>query len=324
MVKRKNIKLYAIIVTIALIAILLSQIKMGDVITTLIDIEPLYFVIGFGLYVLSYFFRALRFYILLNQEVGIKDFFNIVCIHNMVNSLLPARTGELSYVYLLKKRHNKTAGTGAATLITARLFDMIAILMLFFISTLFVSILLDITVEARWITVTLMVGIMLVLLTIIYRGPAFVISLRKIANRLGMDKVSFIDYILRKIDETIECFGGMHRGTFIWSALVSIALWIALYSVNYTLIIAMGIDMTFWIVLFASTFALVTTILPVQGIGGFGTIESGWAIGFISAGLSKEVAISSGFVVHIITILYVLILGGYTLVFRNENPNIKS
>ena len=309
MKKQTFSKLAALIVTLALLAILLSQIEVADVVDTLTGIDPVYLVAGFGLYVLSYFFRALRFYLLLNREVGIKDLFNIVCIHNMVNNLLPARTGELSFVYLLKKRHTKTVGTGAATLIIARLFDMITILTLFLLSTLSVSSLFNIYVEVRYIAVALIVGIMLVLLTIIHRGPAFVTSLRRIANYFGMDKVCFVDYIFKKMDETIESFSDMHRSTFIWSALVSILIWIVLYSMNYTLITAMGIDMNFLIVLFASTFAIITTILPVQGIGGFGTFESGWVIGSIAVGLTREAAVSSGFALHLIGLFYVLVLG---------------
>ena len=309
MKKQSFTKLVAAIVTLALVAILLSQIEVADVVDTLTGIDPVYLLAGFGLYVLSYFFRAVRFHILLNREVGLKDIFSIVCIHNMVNNLLPARTGELSYVYLLKKRHNKTAGVGAATLITARLFDMITILMLLFLSTLFVSTHFDMKVEARWITVALMVGIMLAMLVIIYQGHVFVISLRRIADHLRMDKVPFIDYIFRKMNETTESFSDMRRGTFVWSALVSILIWIALYSMNYTLIIAMGIDMTFWTVLFASSFAIITTILPVQGIGGFGTMEGGWTIGLMAMGVTKGIAISSGFSYHIIVLFYIGILG---------------
>jgi uncharacterized membrane protein YbhN (UPF0104 family) len=59
----------------------------------------------------------------------------------------------------------------------------------------------------------------------------------------------------------------------------------------------------------ASTFSLLTTILPFQGIGGFGTMEGGWTIGFMLFGMSKDLAIISGFGVHIITIFYFLVLG---------------
>lgn len=309
MKKQTLSKLAAAIITITLIAILFSQIEITDVVDTLVNIDPVYLVAGFGLYVLSYFLRALRFHILLNREVGIKDLFNIVCIHNMVNSLLPARTGELSYIYLLKKRHTITTGAGAATLITARLFDMITILMLFFISTLFVSTRFDMPAEVRWMIIALMFMVVLVLIITISQGHTFVMLLRKMVHHLGMDKIRILDYVFRKMDEATESFSDMHRSTFIWSALLSILIWIALYSMNYTLIIAMRIDMLYWTVLFASTFAIITTILPVQGIGGFGTMEGGWAIGFITMGMTKEVAISSGFGYHIIVFFYIGILG---------------
>lgn len=74
--------------TIALVVILLSQIKIADIIITLAGIDPLYLIAGFVLYVCSYLFRALRFHILLNKEVGLRDLFNIVCVHNMVNNIL--------------------------------------------------------------------------------------------------------------------------------------------------------------------------------------------------------------------------------------------
>lgn len=322
-----NKKLYyitTVIITLILLPLLLSWINFSDIVKTLANINPTGLAVGFGLYILTYFLRAVRFHILLNREVGIKDLFNIVCIHNMANSLLPARTGELSYVYLLKKRHNKTVGVGAATLIITRLFDMIAILMLLFLSTLFVSTIFVTMVEVRWIAVALMVGIVLVLLTILYSGHAFVISLRKIVNHLGMDNVRFTDYIFRKLDETNESFSDIHRGTFIWSAFISILIWITIYSLNYTLIIAMGLDMGFWAVLFASTFAIITTVSPIQGIGGFGTMEGGWVIGFIALGISKKVAISMGFSYHILIFIFFIALGLYgIIILKYQNRTIS-
>ena len=61
-------KLSAVIITIALVALLLSQIRIADIITTLAGIDPLYLIAGFVLYACSYFFRALRFHILLNYS----------------------------------------------------------------------------------------------------------------------------------------------------------------------------------------------------------------------------------------------------------------
>ena len=127
----KLTKIFAIIITILLLALLFTQIDLADVITTLKNINPIYLIVGFILYTCSYFLRALRFHFLLNKEVSFKDLFDITCVHNMMNNLLPARTGELSYIYLLKTGQNKTTGEGLATLIIARIFDFIIISNLF-------------------------------------------------------------------------------------------------------------------------------------------------------------------------------------------------
>ena len=58
MKKQTLSKLATAIIAISLIAILLPQIEVADVVDTLTSIEPVYLVAGFGLYVLSYFFRA--------------------------------------------------------------------------------------------------------------------------------------------------------------------------------------------------------------------------------------------------------------------------
>ena len=58
MKKQTCTKLTSAIVTLVLVAILLSKIEVIDIVDTLTGIEPMYLVAGFGLYVLIYFFRA--------------------------------------------------------------------------------------------------------------------------------------------------------------------------------------------------------------------------------------------------------------------------
>jgi uncharacterized membrane protein YbhN (UPF0104 family) len=51
---------------------------------------------------------------------------------------------------------------------------------------------------------------------------------------------------------------------------------------------------------FGSTVAVIGNALPISGIGNWGTLEAGWAVGFLMVGLSKEKAIATGFGIHII------------------------
>jgi uncharacterized protein (TIRG00374 family) len=318
--KQLFLKLIAVIITITLVALLLSQINARDVMDMLVKIKPAYLVIGFVLYAMSYIFRALRFHILLNKEVGIKELFSIVSVHNMALNIFPARSGELSYIYLLKKRHNKNVGEGAATLLMARMLDIISLSILFLISMMFSHDLPEIMIKVLPIVGFFLFLVILALLMFIYFSHGFIERLRGISVYIRLNEMDALKYFFRKMDEMAECFSHIQRGQFIKSAMVSAAIWIILYSVNYTLIIAMGIDLPFETVFLASTFFFMISILPIQGIGGFGTLEGSWAISFMALGVSKEAAISSGFVMHIISIIYLAILFvfGFTILNKEQ------
>jgi uncharacterized membrane protein YbhN (UPF0104 family) len=58
-----------------------------------------------------------------------------------------------------------------------------------------------------------------------------------------------------------------------------------------------------------STAAVVTGFLPIGGIGNFGTLEAGWALGFALVGLEQEQAVASGFGVSLTTFSYAALLG---------------
>jgi len=69
-----------------------------------------------------------------------------------------------------------------------------------------------------------------------------------------------------------------------------------------------AIDITFIKSILASSGAVITSYLPINGLGNFGTLEAGWALGYTMLGVSKNVAIASGFVMHIIIVVIGLLL----------------
>ncbi len=284
--------LSALAITIVLVFFLLSQIRICDFIIILSKINLLYLFFAFIPYVCAYFLRALRFYILLNREISVKDLFSIVCLHTFMNNILPARTGELTYIYLLKLR-NKKISEGIATLAFARFFDFISISLLFIISSFFVGLLKEF--------ITLICVTFLIITSI----SCFIFMSKKFMKKRMLD-------LPRKIEEIIDNFMHVRKsGKLKQLMVVSIFVWISLYSAVYFVAISINSNFTFFEVLFASSFAIITTILPIQGIGGFGTTEGGWCIGLIAIGLAKDVAISTGFVFHIIILAYSAILGFY-------------
>ena len=318
--KKRLAKLSAVVISVALVAILLSQIQIGDIITTLADIDPVYLIVGFVLYVCSYIFRALRFYILLNKEIRLRDLFNIVCVHNMANNILPARTGELSYIYLIKKLHNQKTGVGIATLFVARVFDFISICGLFIISAIMVTDLPERVSNMIGLITAFMILIVILLFLLIYFKERFLLSAKRVVKAIGIKRFKFVGSILNKGEETIESFDTVKSKRIVaYVGLVSVITWISVCTTNYFLIKSVGIDLSFWEMVIASSFMLLTSVLPIKGICGFGTSEALFTAVMAAFGVSVSLAIIAGFGLHIVLISYYLILGTLGLVKLKMN-----
>ena len=322
MKKQTLSKLAAVIITISLLAILLSQIEVTDVVDTLTGIEPVYLVAGFGLYVLSYFFRALRFYILLNREVGIRDLFAIVCAHNLANNLLPLRSGELSFFYLVGKNHRIPIHKSIATLTIARIFDFIAIGLIFFIS---VSLLSDVPEIISNIICMISMSFLftiIVLLVLIY-NKNISNALEKYLSGIRVIKCKSINFLFVHLYKIINSFSDINRSKrqVTLLILISITIWIISFTMSFLLVADMGMNKNIWVIFVGLTFSILISMLPFHGIGGFGTMEGTWAIIFIALGAEKSIAISTGFAFHIIILIFTISTGiiGPMYIFINDD-----
>jgi hypothetical protein len=74
---------------------------------------------------------------------------------------------------------------------------------------------------------------------------------------------------------------------------------------------------------FGSTVGVVANALPISGIGNWGTLEPGWAAGFLMVGLSKEKVIATGFGVHSIVFIVCAIISflGWVTDKKQKNPS---
>jgi len=324
-------KVAAVIITIVLLAILLSQVNVADVITTLTSIDPLYLVAGFVLYACSYFFRALRFRILLSGEIGMRDLFKVVCVHNMMNNLLPARTGELSYIYLINKVYGRNIGEGIATLVIARVFDFIAIAGIFLSAAVILQSLSDTVVQAvRYASIAVLLSVVVIIILLKSDKREILAAIGNLFGRYKLDKNPVAGRVFSKIHETADSFDALDSADMHFHLRVlttTLAVWVSLYTFYYCMALAMHMDVGYIPAVFASSFAVFTTVLPIQGIGGFGTIEGGWAVGFILVGVPDAVAVASAFGFHLIMLIYTLLLGvcGYIfLKYAGYKPNLGS
>jgi uncharacterized membrane protein YbhN (UPF0104 family) len=94
---------------------------------------------------------------------------------------------------------------------------------------------------------------------------------------------------------------------------LSMLEWALNYSMFHVLLLGMGLAPRFFDTIATVAFAALASILPVNSFGNFGTQEAGWAAGMMLLGYPQETALTSGFATHLLTLLFMLVLGGLAL-----------
>lgn len=60
-------------------------------------------------------------------------------------------------------------------------------------------------------------------------------------------------------------------------------------------------------------------LLPINAVVSFGALEAGWTARFMLIGFNKELAIATGFSMHILVLLFATILAAYGAIGLNLN-----
>lgn len=313
---KKNQALFAAAtVTAVLLYLLLSQIDPHEIITTLKGIDASCLVGGFILYLLCNIFRALRFHILLDQKIKLFPLFNLVCIYNMMNNLAPMRAGELSYIYMLKKLHNKNAITGASTLILSRIFDFIAIGTLFLASAWMLGDRLG-EMKSALIPISLFMLFCFILLLVLFYGGEWLIGSFSCArDKMGLGRNATAIHLMTNLKEAVLSMKKLRNGKIaVLTLTASLLIWSANFSAVFLVIKGMHFDIPMPIIVMGSTLTVLSTLLPIYGIAGLGTSQGLWTLVFLPLGIPLDQAIISAFGYYVVQMAYYLALGFYGLV----------
>jgi len=298
--------------TFFLLSLLLTQVNLGEVYIMLSRIQLFWLAAGFLFYFTGYLMRALRFRILLKGKVGEGKLLTIVCVHYLVNNILPARTGELSYIYLVKKLENISVSEGLSTLTIARFFDFMSITFLFIVSAFLVEDVPQIVGDVRYYVLMAACILFSVFVFFVYRSGTLISLLERVIQRTGLHRFNSVVFIQGKMVETITNLRVLRSRKLIFHSLwSSLLIWSAIYLMTYSVIRGMGLEYSVFLVVLGSTLSVFSNILPIPSLGGFGVYEGAWALAFISLGMERDIAIASGLSVHLVIICYMTFLGAY-------------
>jgi len=321
MTQKKLISLIlSLIISAGLIWLLLSSIELNELWSTLQNIHypALFIFMLFSLF--ASVLRAWRYKILLDPySISWFNILLVTFIRNVFVDLLPARIGSLSYVYLINRRLNFPLPTAASTFILAFVFDFITLSPILLIAILAVG-----TSSSFISSPVLLFAVVLffIFILLFLHYLTFFIDLgsnifKKVLKLLNLDKKKWAGNGIEKLAEINQELIKIRRQRKYWSVfLLSLVLRLAKYgaiiSLLWALLYSHGFslpDLNFFKVVLGVTGAEFTSILPIKGIGGFGTWESAWAFTFQLLHFEQNLAIITGLGVHLISNFFEYIIG---------------
>ena len=305
---------------IFLLYYLLNQVEIGDIKKAFVNIYKPSLIIGLVFMFSVDFFRAYRTKILIGSpRVGIGDMFLVSLVRNAFNMVLPARTGELSYVYVLKRKFKFPVEIGVSTLMIALIFDLVIVFSMIVISIIIVGINRYAISSTNVILIAagLLIAALLILFYLSKFIRLFINIFDRVLSKYRIGKSKVIQYIYKKLVDTnknIELI--QKRKIYIKVYLASIPIRVLKFTSYYFLIHAvlkpMGFefsDLSFWVIFLAAMAAEFSAVMPTHALAGFGTYEGAFVLAFVMLGFSKEISIIVGFSYHIINLIFTVVMG---------------
>lgn len=261
--------------------------------------------------------RTWRYRVILQsvgQAPGFFRLFLVVLVRSLCVDLLPARTGELVYLYLLRVKLGVELGAATASFALAFLFDLVALAPLLVVAVALAGAgptlpplawigaglaLLAVTALAlHWLPAGLRLGFRACAL-LPRRAPRF----RRWARR-------FLASTHRQIRRAKA------RGVYAPVFGLSLAVRLLKYAGLYVLLLAMLLPQGYALreLPFPKAFlgfcaAEMAASLPLSGIAGFGAYQGAWALVFILLGFPAEMAKATSISHHLFTQVYGYLLG---------------
>lgn len=310
------------VVSLLILLVLLWLIDWRDVLSLLLGTDPAWLTIGCGWYLLTNLLRAYRFYVLLDADTIrhplqiLPEMFTL----SLLNNVLPSRSGELSFPFFMQRRYAISIGDGTATLLLARIFDLLSVILLYLVfayielqnlSPTTVPIIERVALAGGAISITLL-------------GAPWIANfgvqfLAAVLSKMGVHNGAIAKAVLRLGHDAAAALQRMRRITIYGQTLAwSLAIWLVTFAWFDAFLRAIDVPMRYTLVVIGATFASVAKAIPLVSIGGFGAHEAGWTLGFSLVGMEQSLALSTGVAVNLLTLAVSVVFGGICLLYINR------
>ena len=304
--------------SLTLLVLLLDALDLESFRQMATGISPASLLTALLIYLLLNLFRTLRFHLLLPENTPpLSALWPIVLVHNLLVRVLPFKTGEISWLLLLRRHFGQNAGVGLGSLLGARLFELLIVLLVG--GTAILAGRAGNSAESAAL--------------LILPGLVFLLSLGLLYNAAPLLRLAS-DRLLRRLRPgaslsswvaALESSFARLRlpRVFLLTLALSCLTWGSSVCFNLVLLGALGLHGVPLLVGIISITMLVEA-LPVPSLSGLGMIEGGWTFGLVSlVGLEPGAAAAIGFFLHACQVLAAALCGLVGWLWLRRMPRVE-
>lgn len=309
---RSVLLLAGLAVSIVLTYLALRDIDFDAFLDALADGDPAWYAASFAVFVAAYAVRVVRWWLLFDRALRPPPgaLVRAILVGDFLTSLLPVlRLGELARVVVLHREVRTPRSVSLGTIVTERLQDSIALLLLLFVAVPFAPAVSWLR-GATLLLAVLVAGLLVTLVVLARFGSRPVgFLLRPLARLPGFSRAR----TELAAEGIVRGLAGLRQtrlalGTFALSAL----FWLGV-ACSYTLALRgagldLGLDAGI-LVAVATTFSLLLPALPAS----VGIFEAATLVALDPYGVDQARALSAAVVIHVLTFVPFLVLGPLAL-----------
>ncbi|MHA2359821.1 MAG: lysylphosphatidylglycerol synthase transmembrane domain-containing protein [Candidatus Thorarchaeota archaeon] len=305
----------SVLIAVILVSLMILIVGVDRIIGMLLQIttNPIYLFLFLTVFLGAFLFRAKRLQIIVGEEgIPLKFYLNILFASWFLNVLIPARIGEGAQIALLNSEHKVPVGRAAASVVTDKLFDLMALLLLFscFLAIIGIDLQQEPTLGLFIIIASIIVLLIFVGLVLIAIIPGRLIYL---VNRLFSRWNRLSTVLCRLIDSASSAVKdlGSSKSQLVLLFALSLPIWICEGITLFMIAGAIGYVFPVIETMTATIAAFLSMTIPITP-GGFGTYElvMGFILSILVVGAPFEtVALPLAITEHLLRQVVTLLVG---------------
>jgi uncharacterized membrane protein YbhN (UPF0104 family) len=300
----------AVVATLVAGYFVVAELKWSDLVALRATSDLRWLALGLAAYFCANVLRAVRFRLLTGNRIPTGTLLRTVLIQNLLNTFLPLRAGEASYLLLVHRSGNVKPGENIGSLLGARVLDLLAALLIPILTLPLSRASTTIGVPFALVAVPPVAAIV-VLTLVLGRADALASWIASRANTAR----SWLNRALLLASDVLRSLGRLRSATVLGKvALLTAGCWLLIYLCGYFTLLGVGLRLPFFDSVFAYSFPVVASMMPFYMLGGFGVFEGSIGVGLNLVGVPLGTAMAAGLALHVADLLFVVLPAPLTLV----------